>query len=136
MIVIPCFTKNATCFLYGKLISKRMLRILHLISRLRRQLPLKGKPKWTRTDKPIGDKFSRLLASFALKSPHLSAAHATQIRQKFIRLWVYAVYIEQIFRIDKAKNRSNMWILQDFLPMDIQIFANRNLIGSSPLRLD
>ena len=28
-----------------------------------------------------------------------------------------------------------MRILQDFLSMDIQIFANRNLIGSSPLRL-
>ena len=48
---------------------------------------------------------------------------------------MHAVYIEQIFRIDKAKNRSNMRILQDFLPMYIQIFANRNLIASSPLRL-
>ena len=46
-----------------------------------------------------------------------------------------AVYIEQIFRRDKAKNRSNMRILQGFLPTDIQIFANINLIGSSPIRL-
>ena len=46
-----------------------------------------------------------------------------------------AVFGEQIFGIDKGKSRSNMRILQGFLPMDIQIFAVKNLIGSSPVRL-
>ena len=80
-------------------------------------------------------KFSCLWASLALKSPHLSAAHVTQIHQKFIRRRVHAVYIDQIFRIGEINFRSNMRILQGNLPKHIQIFADINLIGSSPLRL-
>ena len=48
---------------------------------------------------------------------------------------MHAVYIEQIFRIGEINFRSNMRILQGNLPKHIQIFADINLIGSSPLRL-
>ena len=49
---------------------------------------------------------------------------------------MHAVYIEQIFRIGEINFRSNMRILQGNLPKHIQIFADINLIGSSPLRLN
>ncbi|MBQ8858539.1 MAG: hypothetical protein IJ012_01950, partial [Clostridia bacterium] len=88
-----------------------------------------------RTDKPRANKFSRLSAGRVLKSPHLSATHPAQIHRKFFWRGVRAVSVEQIFRGVKAKIRSNMRILQGFLPQDTQIFADENLIGSSPFRL-
>ena len=92
-------------------------------------------PDQTRINKPPDDKFQHLSAQLGLKSPHFSSPCSTKIYQKFIRREVFTVFIEQIFRRDKEKSCSNMIILQSFLTMDIQIFADENLIGSGPIRL-
>ena len=50
-----------------------------------------GYPKWTRTDKPLGDKFSRLSPSLALKSPYFPATRVT-IGNSVTSIGDYAFY--------------------------------------------